>query len=105
MKTENGKKICNLLEVALTQQSAPLGKGFPVFKLSQLFVPQIRPSSQSSLLSQSPSLTVHLFVALQHDHVFSSFNGCPGVPDQSHLNSTEILFHFSFGMVMFHHTK
>ena len=84
------KKICNLLEVALTQQSVPLGKGFPVFKLSQLFMPHIRPSSQSSSLSQSPSLTVHLFVALQHDHVFSSVNGCPGDPVQSQLeDSTE----------------
>ena len=86
--TADGK--VNLPEVGLTQQSAPLGKGFPVFKLSQLSMPQIRPSSQSSLLSQSPSLTVHLFVVLQHDHVFSSFNGCPGVPVQSQENdSTE----------------
>ena len=86
--TANGKE--NLPEVGLTQQSAPLGKGFPVFKLSQLSMPQIRPSSQSSLLSQSPLLTGHLFVALQHDHVFSSFNGCPGVPVQSQENdSTE----------------
>ena len=79
--TANGKE--NLPEVGLTQQSAPLGKGFPVFKLSQLSMPQIRPSSQSSLLSQSPSLTAHLFVALQHAHVFSSVNGCPGIPVQS----------------------
>ena len=61
------------------QQSAPLGKSFPGFKLLQLSMPQNRPSSQSLLLSQSPSLSVHLFSVLQHDHV-----SCPGVPVQSH---------------------
>ena len=48
-------------------------------------MPQIRSSLQSSLMSQSPLLTGHCFVALQHDHVFSSVNGCPGVPVQSQL--------------------
>ena len=66
------------------QQSAPLGKGFPGFTLLQLSMPQNRPSSQSLLLSQSPSLSVHLFSVLQHDHVSLSVNGCPGVPVQSH---------------------
>ena len=68
----------------LLQQSAPLGKGVPGFKLWQLSMPQNRPSSQSLLLSQSPSLSVHLFSVLQHDHVSLSVNGCPGVPVQSH---------------------
>ena len=80
--TANGKE--NLPEVGLTQQSAPLGKGVPGFKLWQLSMPQNRPSSQSLLLSQSPSLSVHLFSVLQHDHVSLSVNGCPGVPVQSH---------------------
>ena len=79
--TADGKE--NLPEVGLTQQSAPLGKGFPVFKLSQLSMPQIRPSSQSLLLSQSPSFSSQGSSILQHDHVFSSVNGCPDIPVQS----------------------
>ena len=46
-------------------------------------MPQIRSPLQSSLMSQSPLLTGHCFVALQHDHVFSSVNGCPDIPVQS----------------------
>ena len=59
-----------------TQQSAEVGKGFSGFNVLQLSCPQVRPSSHSSLLSQSPSWSLHLFSSLQHDHVFS--------PVQSH---------------------
>ena len=34
---------------------AEVGKGFSGFNFKQLFCPQVRPSSHSSLLSQSPS--------------------------------------------------
>ena len=38
-----------------TQQSAEVGKGFSGFNVLQLSCPQVRPSSHSSLISQSPS--------------------------------------------------
>ena len=34
---------------------AEVGKGFSGFNFKQLFCPQVRPSSHSSLISQSPS--------------------------------------------------
>ena len=51
---------------------AEVGKGFSGFNVLQLSCPQVRPSSHSSLLSQSPSWSLHLFSSLQHDHVFWS---------------------------------
>ena len=68
--------------VALMQQSAIAGKFVLLWKSLQLFSPHRSSSLHSSLLSQSPSASLHLFVTEQHDHVFWS-----NVPLQSQVTS------------------
>ena len=61
--------------VALMQQSAIAGKFVLLWKSLQLFSPHRSSSLHSSLLSQSPSPSVHGFSTLQHVHPGASDDG------------------------------